>query len=139
MNVAQTTRACSSPRLRLNEREREGSQATRIWVSGTWSVCEYKRHVEIITANARTNLRGRENGDGGRGKRERMRAERWGGNGQVLLNENNSPLSSRREESVSPGRGGDTREGSSTDNAPSERARRTRARDVQGACKLVQS
>lgn len=90
--------------------------------------------------DARTNLRGRENGDGGKGKREGKRAERWR-NGQVLLNENNSPLSSRREESVSPGHGGDTRGGSSTDphthTASEENEDKRRPRDMQVGAKLT--
>lgn len=48
---ANNARVFASSHLRLNEKEREG-KATRIWVSGTWSAREYKRHVEIITTNA---------------------------------------------------------------------------------------
>lgn len=80
MNVAQTTRACSSSSTIKREGTRRESLATRIWVSGTWSAREYKRHVEIITTSAtreqifvaakmamvgKENARERERKDGG--------------------------------------------------------------------------
>lgn len=107
MNVAQTARVPLPPSLlRLNEKEREDKKATRIWVSGTWLGCEHKRYVEIITTSATREqiLAAAKMAMVAKGKRERGRKDggrgegKEGGGGQVLLNENNSPLSSRLEE-----------------------------------------
>lgn len=139
MNVAQTTRACSSSSTIKREGTRRESLNLGIW-NMVGSRIQKARGNYYHERDARTNLRGRENGDGGKGKREGKRAERWR-NGQVLLNENNSPLSSRREESVSPGHEGDTRGGSSTDphthTASEENEDKRRPRGMQVGAKLT--
>lgn len=101
MNVAQTARACPflPSMLRLNEKEREDTGYENL---GIWNMVGLRaqkvRGNYYHERDARTNLGGRENGDGCQ-RETRKRTERWGegGGGQVLLNENNSPLSSRLE------------------------------------------
>lgn len=134
---ANNARVFASSHLRLNEKEREDYENLGIW-NVVGSRIQKAGGNYYHERDARTNLGGRENGDGGKGKRGRKRAERWG-NGQVLLNENNSPLSSRREESVSPGHGYSRRK--LDRHTPNERAGRKedkrRPRGMQVGAKLT--